>query len=80
MQEPINCPRCGSDEISHGYSWPPMRGTVECHADGCETLVVASSEDEAIELWNAGDWTHRVIDHDEMGNPIYEARDDTMEQ
>lgn len=74
MNEPINCPRCGSDEIAHGYSFPPMQGTVECHADGCETVVVAGSEAEAIERWNAGEWTHRVVDRDRMGNPIYAHR------
>ena len=74
MAEPNNCPRCGSDEISHGYSFPPRRGNVECHADGCGVLTVADDEDKAIELWNGGRWTHAIVDHDEMGIPIYAQR------
>lgn len=66
-----SCPRCGSDEVSYGYSSPPMRGCVECHADGCEIIAVANSESEAIAAWNAGRWTHRAVDLDENGNPIW---------
>ena len=73
MAEVIKCPRCGCDEVSSGYSWPPMQGTVECHAHGCEVLVVSDTEADALARWNAGEWTHRVVDHDEMGNPIYAA-------
>lgn len=68
-----NCPNCGSDEIAHGYSCPPMMGTVECYADGCEILTVADSEYAAISRWNAGIWDYRVVDRDDDGNPVYEA-------
>lgn len=70
MTPPRNCPRCGRDEISHGYSFPPMQGNVECHADGCEAVAVADTEAEAIAIWNAGEWTHRITDRDEDGIPV----------
>jgi hypothetical protein len=69
--EPKNCPRCGSDEISFGYSFPPMQGSVECHADDCEIVTVAGSEVDAIDRWNNGKWDYRVTDRDENGNAIY---------
>lgn len=69
------CPCCGKDELSFGYSAPPLVWTVECHAEGCEILVCASSEKEAVEKWNAGQWTHRVAGWDEHGHPYYEARE-----
>ena len=69
MLMPKNCPRCGSDELSHGWSAPPMSGSVQCHADGCECHTVAETEQEAIRLWNAGVWHSRVIERDESGNP-----------
>lgn len=66
------CPRCGSDEISHGYSYPPMTGIVQCHADGCEIVTTSSSEMEAIHRWNKGIWDFKVVDRDDNGNPIYD--------
>lgn len=68
-----NCPKCGSDEISFGFSAPPMTGVVECHADGCEVLAVAATEDAAIALWNGGVWTHELVDRDDNGIPEYRA-------
>lgn len=68
-----NCPRCGRDEISHGYSMPPMQGTVECGADGCEVVAVADSEAQAIQMWNEGRWNYRIVDRDEDGQPVIEA-------
>ena len=66
-----NCPRCGSDEISHGYSIPPVQGIVSCHSDGCEITTVAESERQAIQRWNAGKWDFRVVERDDNGNPIW---------
>lgn len=43
--------RCGSDELGHGYSYPPMVGMVQCHT--CDAVITADSEDEAIAAWNA---------------------------
>ena len=62
-----HCPRCGSDEIGHGYSWPPMSGNVCCYSDGCEAITVADTEHEAIALWNDGVWHHRPIAWDDFG-------------
>lgn len=64
------CPRCGGDELSHGYSWPPMQGSVECYADDCGALSIADNEAEAIAEWNAGRWSHRAVDCDEDGFAI----------
>ena len=64
-----NCPRCGSDEISYGYSAPPMQGHVQCHADECEAFTTADTETDAIRLWNAGSWQARIVDWDDNGNP-----------
>ena len=69
-----NCPACGSDEISHGQSWPPSRGSVECHADGCGVITVACSGHEAITLWNRGVWTHELVERDADGQPIYRIK------
>lgn len=71
MRTPCICPRCGRDEIAFGYSAPPLRWSVECHADGCEILVVSDTRDEAFEKWAKGDWDYRVEDRDLEGNPIY---------
>jgi Lar family restriction alleviation protein len=46
-----NCPFCGGDEVSHGYTYPPEEGSVQCH--DCDAFVVADSEAEAIVKWNA---------------------------
>lgn len=72
--EPKKCPRCWSDEIGFGYSYPPMRGDVQCYADGCEIVTVAGSEAEAIDRWNKGLWDFQVVGRDENGNPVYEPR------
>jgi len=64
-----NCPRCGSDEISYGYSCPPMQGHAQCHADGCEAFIADSEMGTAIRLWNAGVWQRRIVDWDDNGNP-----------
>ena len=64
-----NCPRCGSDEIAHGYSAPPLRFDVQCYADGCGSITVADTEQECADLWNGGLWQFRAIDWDEMGDP-----------
>lgn len=71
MNRVKNCPRCGSDEISHGYSAPPMQGTVSCHSDGCEITTVAKTERQAIQRWNAGEWDFRVVDYDDNGRQIW---------
>lgn len=49
------CPKCGSDELSYGWSSPgfdgSMRtGNVECH--NCDHLVIAPSEADAVKRWN----------------------------
>lgn len=67
--EPKNCPRCGGDELSWGYSAPPFQGSVECHADGCEAYAVADNERDAIDLWNSGVWHGRPVEWDNHGNP-----------
>ena len=74
--DPKKCPHCGSEEISHGYSAPPVQWTVECYADGCGRLLVANTQEAAFAGWAAGEWTHRVADYDQSGNPIYEAAPD----
>lgn len=68
-EAPKNCPRCGSDGLSWGYSAPPFVGGVTCHADGCHANTTAETEEEAISLWNKGVWHYRVIDWDDDGNP-----------
>jgi len=73
MVECAICLRCGSDEISYGYSCPPMRGVVECYADGCLALVTARSEAEAVAMWNDGRWNYRVTGTDDDGEPIFSA-------
>lgn len=50
MVDLLPCPFCGGTELSHGYSWPPEIGVVQCHS--CDALVTADSEDEAITKWN----------------------------
>lgn len=67
------CPRCGSDEVSHGWSAPPMQGHVECHADECGALAVAGDEDAALALWNGGYWNYRIVGRDEDGSEVIEA-------
>jgi ribosomal protein L37AE/L43A len=46
-----DCPFCGSDEVSYGYSYPPMVGVVECHA--CDAVLTGPTEAEAVAAWNA---------------------------
>lgn len=79
--QPANCPNCGSDELSWGYSAPPFQWQIECHEDGCGTYVVADNEDEAFSLWRRGKWTARIIEWDEDGMPCeFEFRDDGATQ
>jgi len=77
--EPSQCRACGSDEISFGYSAPPFQWEIMCHADGREVLVVADTEAEALMQWEAGEWSFRVVGHDETGRPVYSRRDDIKE-
>ena len=65
-----DCPRCGSSKISHGFSFPPEQGVVECHVDDCGAMALADSEIEAIEMWNDGQWNYRTVDYDEWGERI----------
>jgi Lar family restriction alleviation protein len=44
------CPFCGGDELSHGHSFPPHQGEVQCHT--CDAQIFAGSEAEAIAAWN----------------------------
>jgi hypothetical protein len=67
-----NCPRCGSDALSHGWSFPPMTGSVQCFADGCEVIALADTEAEAVAMWNDGRWNYRVTDYNDNGLPVIE--------
>lgn len=69
LDTPKNCPRCGSDEIGYGFSFPPFQGEVCCYADGCEVITRADTEADAIHLWNSGVWHYRPIEWDDNGNP-----------
>lgn len=54
------CPFCGSDELSEGYSAPPLAAGVECHNCGASLVLIdeegrssaAALEAEAIAAWN----------------------------
>lgn len=51
-QELLNCPFCGSDETSRGYTRGGGQefGNCECH--NCNACVWAATEAEAIAAWN----------------------------
>lgn len=68
-ERPKNCPRCGSIELSWGYSTPPSVGTVTCHAEGCHANITAETEEEAISLWNSGVWLYRLNGRDDNEIP-----------
>lgn len=46
----LPCPFCGGDELSHGHSYPPALGNVECHS--CDMTIFGETEAKAIEKWN----------------------------
>lgn len=71
----LYCPKCGSDEVSYGYSAPPFQGNVQCHADGCEVVAVADTEAKAQALWRSGEWTHEPVDRGEDGQPTYKPKE-----
>jgi Lar family restriction alleviation protein len=50
MEELKPCPFCGSDELSHGHTFPPHQGEVQCH--NCDALIFAGNEAAAIAKWN----------------------------
>jgi hypothetical protein len=70
----LHCPKCGTDEVSYGYSAPPFVANVECHADGCEVVAVGQTEDEVQSLWRSGEWTHELVGRDDFGEATYKAK------
>lgn len=46
----LDCPFCGSGELSVGYQEPPHQGVVQCHS--CDAAMIRDSEAEAIAAWN----------------------------
>ncbi len=62
----LPCPRCGSDEIAHGYGGPPYSASVECYGDDCRAaLIDFRSEVSAIQRWNSGEWNARIREDDD---------------